>query len=148
MTASICSRYPGIAFRKSIRTRAMSSPAFRRPTAALPEWPGRGDRSGSDSIAAAGRNSSSRSEVRRDLAHHHSNRFVTGVASVANELWHGTWEADQSELRRVDPKSGEVLEQIDMPPGIGVSGLEPNGGDTFFSGGGDSGKVRAVRRPR
>ena len=45
-------------------------------------------------------------------------------------------------------KSGEVLEQIDMPPGIGVSGLESNGSDTFFCGGGNSGKVRAVRRPR
>jgi glutamine cyclotransferase len=77
-----------------------------------------------------------------------SNRFVTGVTWVGDELWHGTWEADQSELRRVDPKSGEVLEQIDMPPGITVSGLESNGGDTFFCGGGDSGKVRAVRRPR
>ena len=53
-----------------------------------------------------------------------SNRFVTGVTWVGDELWHGTWEADQSELRRVDPKSGEVLEQIDMPPGISVSGLE------------------------
>jgi len=77
-----------------------------------------------------------------------SNRFVTGVTWVDDELWHGTWEADQSELRRVDPKSGEVLEQIDMPPGISVSGLESNGGDTFFCGGGSSGKVRAVRRPR
>ena len=77
-----------------------------------------------------------------------SNRFVTGVTWAGDELWHGTWEADQSELRRVDPKSGEVLEQIDMPPGITVSGLESNGSDTFFCGGGDSGKVRAVRRPR
>jgi glutamine cyclotransferase len=77
-----------------------------------------------------------------------SNRFVTGVTWVGNELWHGTWESDQSELRRVDQKSGEVLEQIDMPPGISVSGLESNGGDTFFGGGGSSGKVRAVRRPR
>jgi glutamine cyclotransferase len=77
-----------------------------------------------------------------------SNRFVTGVTWVDDELWHGTWEANQSELRRVDSKSGEVLEQIDMPPGIGVSGLESNGADTFFCGGGDSGKVRAVRRPR
>ena len=67
---------------------------------------------------------------RQDPAHHHSNRFVTGVTWVGDELWHGTWEADQSELRRVDPQSGEVLEQIDMPPGIGVSGLESNGGDT------------------
>jgi glutamine cyclotransferase len=77
-----------------------------------------------------------------------SNRFVTGVTWVDDELWHGTWEANQSELRRVDSKSGEVLEQIDMPPGIGVSGLESNGADTFFCGGGDSGKVRAVLRPR
>jgi glutamine cyclotransferase len=77
-----------------------------------------------------------------------SNRFVTGVTWAGDELWHGTWEAGQSELRRVDPKSGEVLEQIDMPPGISVSGLESNGGDTFFCGGGGSGKVRAVRRPR
>jgi glutamine cyclotransferase len=77
-----------------------------------------------------------------------SNRFVTGVTWVDDELWHGTWEADQSELRRVDVQSGEVLEQIDMPTGISVSGLESNGGDTFFCGGGGSGKVRAVRRPR
>ena len=77
-----------------------------------------------------------------------SNRFVTGVTWVDDELWHGTWEADQSELRRIDVQSGEVLEQIDMPRGITVSGLESNGADTFFCGGGGSGKVRAVRRPR
>jgi glutamine cyclotransferase len=77
-----------------------------------------------------------------------SNRFVTGVTWVDNELWHGTWEAEQSELRRVDPESGEVLQQIDMPSGISVSGLESNGSDMFFCGGGGSGKVRAVRRPR
>jgi glutamine cyclotransferase len=76
-----------------------------------------------------------------------SNRFVTGVTWVGDELWHGTWEAEQSELRRIDPKSGAVLEQIDMPPGTAVSGLESNGSDTFFCGGGNSGKVRAVRRP-
>ena len=76
-----------------------------------------------------------------------SNRFVTGVTWVGDELWHGTREAEQSELRRIDPQSGEVLEQIDMPPGIGVSGLESDGGDRFFCGGGNSGKVRAVRRP-
>jgi glutamine cyclotransferase len=77
-----------------------------------------------------------------------SNRFVTGVTWVDDELWHGTWEADQSELRRIDPQSGEVLEQIYMPAGVGVSGLESNGRDTFFCGGGNSGKVRVVRRPR
>lgn len=77
-----------------------------------------------------------------------SNRFVTGVTWVDKELWHGTWEDDASELRRIDPATGEVLEQLDMPPGVGVSGLESDGGDQFFCGGGNSGKVRAVRRPR
>lgn len=76
-----------------------------------------------------------------------SNRFVTGVTWVDGELWHGTWEGDASELRRVDPQSGQVLERIDMPPGAGVSGLESDGGDRFFCGGGNSGKIRAVRRP-
>src|SRR5882672_10864946 len=76
-----------------------------------------------------------------------SNRFVTGVSWVDDELWHGTWEGDESDLRRIDPRTGEVLEQIEMPRGVAVSGLESNGSDQFFCGGGSSGKVRAVRRP-
>src|SRR3981081_1906239 len=77
-----------------------------------------------------------------------SNRFVTGVTWIDGELWHGTWEGDESDLRRVDPRTGEVLERLEMPPGMGVSGLESDGGDQFFCGGGGSGKVRAVRRPK
>jgi DNA-binding beta-propeller fold protein YncE len=77
-----------------------------------------------------------------------SNRFVTGVTWVEGELWHGTWEGDESEIRRIDPKSGAVLDRLAMPPGIGVSGLESDGADLFYAGGGDSGKVRAVRRPK
>jgi len=77
-----------------------------------------------------------------------SNRFVTGVTWVDGELWHGTWEGDESDLRRVDPRTGEVLEKLEMPPGVSISGLESDGGDRFFCGGGRSGKVRAVRRPR
>jgi glutamine cyclotransferase len=77
-----------------------------------------------------------------------SNRFVTGVTWTGGELWHATWEGDESDLRRVDPATGEVLERLEMPPGVGVSGLESDGGDRFFCGGGRSGKVRAVRRPR
>ncbi|HEY3837164.1 MAG TPA: glutaminyl-peptide cyclotransferase, partial [Bryobacteraceae bacterium] len=77
-----------------------------------------------------------------------SNRFVTGVTWVDGELWHGTLEGDESDLRRVDPETGEVLEQLDMPTSVGVSGLECDGRDQFFCGGGTSGKVRAVRRPR
>ena len=76
-----------------------------------------------------------------------SNRFVTGVTWVDGELWHATWEGDESELRRIDPRTGDVLEKLEMPPGAGVSGLESDGGDRFFCGGGRSGKVRAVRRP-
>lgn len=76
-----------------------------------------------------------------------SNRFVTGVTWVDGELWHGTWEEDRSELRRIDSASGAVLERLEMPPGTGVSGLESDGGERFFCGGGASGRLRAVRRP-
>ena len=77
-----------------------------------------------------------------------SNRFVTGVTWIDGELWHGTWEGDESDLRRVDPRTGEVLERLEMPPGVHVSGLESDGGDLFFCGGEHSRKVRTVRRPK
>ena len=77
-----------------------------------------------------------------------SDRFVTGVTWVEGELWHGTWERDESDLRRIDPRTGEVLEQLGLPLGVAVSGLESDGKDLFFCGGGKSGKVRAVRRPK
>ena len=77
-----------------------------------------------------------------------SNRFVTGVTWVDGELWHGTWEGDESDIRRIDPHSGAVLERLEMPPGAGVSGLESDGAGLFYCGGGGSGKVRAVRRPK
>ena len=76
-----------------------------------------------------------------------SNRVVTGVTWIDGELWHGTWQDETSDLRRIDAETGEVLERLDMPAGTGVSGLEADG-DLFFCGGGPSGKVRAVRRPR
>jgi glutamine cyclotransferase len=75
-----------------------------------------------------------------------SDRFVTGVSWVNEELWHATWEGEESELRRVDPKTGKVLERLEMPAGTNVSGLEAAGG-VFYCGGGNSGKVRAVRKP-
>ena len=77
-----------------------------------------------------------------------SNRFVTGVTWVDGELWHGTWEGDQSDIRRIDPQNGAVLERLEMPGGTGVSGLESDGAELFYCGGGASGKVRAVRRPK
>ena len=76
-----------------------------------------------------------------------SDRFVTGVTWVDGELWHGTWQDSQSDIRHIDPLTGEVLVCLEMPPGTGVSGLESDGRDRFFCGGGPSGKVRTVRRP-
>lgn len=76
-----------------------------------------------------------------------SNRVVTGVSWVDGELWHGTWEGGQSDVRHVDPADGRVIESLLMPAGVGVSGLEA-GGAAFFCGGGPSGVIRAIRRPR
>jgi glutamine cyclotransferase len=77
-----------------------------------------------------------------------SDRFVTGVSWVNGELWHGTWEGDESDIRRINPESGAVLERLEMPRGTGVSGLEADGAGVFYCGGGASGKVRAVRKPK
>ncbi len=77
-----------------------------------------------------------------------SDRFVTGVTWVDGELWHGTWEGEASDVRRIDPGTGAVLERLEMPAGTGVSGLESDGGERFFCGGGGAGTVRAIRRPR
>lgn len=76
-----------------------------------------------------------------------SDRFVTGVSFCDGELWHATQENERSELRRVDRKTSEVLEQLELPAGIIVSGLEADGQGRFFCGGGKSGKLRVVKRP-
>src|SRR5215468_7700726 len=77
-----------------------------------------------------------------------SNRFVTGVTWVDGELWHGTWEGSESDIRRIDPETGEVLVRLTLPEGTEVSGLESDQGDLFYAGGGPTGRIRAVRRPR
>jgi glutamine cyclotransferase len=87
-------------------------------------------------------------ETGRVLRTIESNRFVTGVTWVDHELWHATWEGDESELRRIDPKDGTVLQRLAMPAGTGISGLESDGAGLFYCGGGLSGKVRAVKRPK
>ena len=84
-------------------------------------------------------------EVLRTIA---STRFVTGVTFAEGELWHATWENDESELRRVAKETGEVLETLTMPEGANVSGLEYDGRALFYCGGGATGKLRAVKRPR
>jgi glutamine cyclotransferase len=77
-----------------------------------------------------------------------SNRFVTGVTFLDGQLWHATWEGDESEIRKVDPQTNAVLETLELPDGVSVTGLESDGESTFYCGGGKSGKVRAVRRVR
>jgi hypothetical protein len=77
-----------------------------------------------------------------------SDRFVTGVSWVNGELWHGTWEGEESDIRRINPENGDVLERLEMPRGTGVSGLEADGARVFYCGGGASGKVCAVRKPK
>jgi glutamine cyclotransferase len=77
-----------------------------------------------------------------------SNRLVTGVSWIDGDLWHATWDDDGSDVRRIDAKTGEILEKLDMPTDTGVSGLESDGGERFFCGGGDTGKIRAILRPR
>lgn len=77
-----------------------------------------------------------------------SDRFVTGVTWADGDLWHATLEDGDSSLRRIDPASGEVLEQLDMPPGVGVSGLESDGGERFFAGSASGNIIRAIRRPK
>ncbi len=91
---------------------------------------------------------SSGSPNRGDSSHYRVQPLVTGVTWIEGELWHGTHEGDESDLRRVDPRTGEVLESLEMPPGVELSGLESDGRDQFFCGGGRSGKVRTVRRPK
>jgi glutamine cyclotransferase len=83
--------------------------------------------------------------VRRTIE---SKRFVTGVTWADGEFWHGTWEDERGDLRRIDPESGEVLEQLDMPADVAVSGLETDGEGQFLCGGSSSGKIRVVRRPK
>src|SRR5918994_7919945 len=63
-----------------------------------------------------------------------SNCVVTGVTWIDGELWHGTWEGDESEVRRVDPRTGEVLERLERPTGAGVAGVGAGGGGEVFFG--------------
>jgi streptogramin lyase len=75
-------------------------------------------------------------------------KFVTGVTWADGEIWHGTWEGDRSDLRRIDPTSGRELERLTMPAGTGASGVESDGAGRLYVGGGPDRKVRAVRIAR
>ena len=147
-TARTSTRSPRRASTRSIPPPATWWRRSRRPaTAATRASPGPRAACGSASTAIA-RSTRSIPATGAILRTIESNRFVTGVTWVDGELWHGTWEGDESDIRRIDPESGAVLERLEMPRGTGVSGLESDGADLFYCGGGASGKVRAVRRPK
>ena len=38
-----------------------------------------------------------------------SDRFVTGVTWVDGQLWHGTCQDERSDVRRIDPETGEEI---------------------------------------
>ena len=65
---------------------------------------------------------------------------VTSLVLVAANL--------RTLMASLPPLAQAIRADLEMPPGVNVSGLESDGGDRFFCGGGGSGKVRAVRRPR
>jgi len=67
-------------------------------------------------------------------------------AWIDSELWHGTWEGDESDLRRVDPRTARSWRGSEMPPGAGVSGLESDGAISS-SAGRKQREVRAVAGP-
>lgn len=76
-----------------------------------------------------------------------SDRYVTGVTWVEGELWHATLEDGASEVRRIDGRTGEVLQSLQMPQGRQVSGLESDGAGQMFCGGAADGRIRVIARP-
>ena len=77
-----------------------------------------------------------------------SDRFVTGVAWVDGELWHGTWEGDPERFAASRSSNGRGSRVCRDAGRHERFGLESDGGDLFFCGGGSSGKVRTLRRPK
>jgi hypothetical protein len=72
---------------------------------------------------------------------------VTAHAGTAFDGRH-LFQIAERQIRKIDPATGRVLATIPAPGDGGDSGLESDGGDRFFCGGGKSGRVRAVRRPK
>ena len=62
-----------------------------------------------------------------------SNRFVTGVTWVDGELWHGTWEADESDLRRIDPQTGEGWSELRCRAASSYRGSNPMAAISSFA---------------
>lgn len=81
-------------------------------------------------------------EVKRIIQ---STRRVTGVTWVDGELWHGYSSDGDGGLAQIDHGNGQELESLELP-GKSVSGLESDGADRFFCGGGSEGVLWVVSR--
>ena len=70
------------------------------------------------------------------------------VAAHAGTAFDGKhlFQIAEDRIQKIDPETGDVLEQLDLPAGISVSGLDADGNGQLLCGGGNSGKVRMVRR--
>jgi hypothetical protein len=90
-----------------------------------------------------------RSRYRRDSPHHRVEplRHRRDVGRWRVVAWHVGGRGERcSPHRSADRRSARAARRCRAAPG--VSGMESDGGDRFFCGGGKSGKVRAVRRPK
>jgi outer membrane protein assembly factor BamB len=82
-----------------------------------------------------------------------SDRLVTGVTWIGNELWHGTYpEADDDdapgELRAVDSTTGAVRKRVHVANGTRISGTEYDGHERIWFGARRGGRdsLQAVRK--
>ena len=131
--------------RSAHRPRARA-PSLPPAAAATRGWPGPKARSGSASTASA---RSTRSIPRPARSCAPSSPTASSPASRGSTASCGTAPGKATRANcALIPATGEVLERLEMPAGVGVSGLESDGGDRFFCGGGPSGRLRTVRRPR
>ena len=72
-----------------------------------------------------------------------SDRYVTGVTWLKGDLWHATWEDEQSELRKINKNTGEVEESYRIESKKIITGLTHDN-NQFYAGGGDSGSIRTI----
>ena len=141
-TASICFSLPKIAFRQSIRRLAVCSPPSLHPAAAVTQdsrgpkdaWVGQyRDRKIHQIDPQTG--VILRTIEVQPLRHRgHLGRRRTMARHLGRR---------RERLTASRPSNWRVLERLEMPPGVGVSGLESDGGDRFFCGGGRSGRVQS-----
>jgi hypothetical protein len=77
-----------------------------------------------------------------------SNRFVTGVTWIDGELWHGTWEVTRAICGESILERERFWRESRCRPELSFLGSSPTAAICSSAEWGNSGKVRAVRRPK